>query len=68
MKRRGKKIVDEKLYSLWKADLEMVLQKIFGIGINDCLDESDMSRCFNAGESTVEVACWLKDKRDLDEL
>jgi len=68
MKRRGNKIVDEKRYSLWKTDLELVLQKRFGIGINDCLDESDMNRCFNAGESTVEVACWLKDKRELNEL
>ena len=68
MKRTVTNTVDERHYSLWKTDLELVLQKRFGIGINDCLDEIELVSSFRNGESPEEVADDLERNRGLTDL
>jgi hypothetical protein len=68
MKRPENKTVDERHFSLWQVDLELVLQKRFGIGIGDCLDEVELISSFRNGESPVEVAEELERKRGLVDL
>jgi len=68
MKRSESNTVSDRLYSLWKTDLEMVLQKRFGIDINDCLDEIELAGSFSNGETPQEIAEELERKRGLVDL